>query len=172
MLDAPYITRFPDLITQSHLRSILRYDHEAGVFTWLKPPRNQGRMKGKVAGSVATGYVLIKIDGRKYKAHRLAWLYVHGAFPASVIDHRDGNPLNNAMSNLRAATHAQNCANARRWAKKSLPKGVRKNGSGFTARISVQGRLITIGTFANAAEAASAYAREATRIYGEFARCD
>lgn len=53
---------------------------------------------------------------------------------------------------------------------KALPKGVRANGSGFTARISYQGRLETIGTFTTPEEAASAYLSRARDLYGDFAR--
>ena len=157
-------------ITYSRLRETLSYDSQTGEFIWIKPPWNHSQLVGRTAGCLSTGYVLIKLDGRKYKAHRLAWLYVHGEWPALRVDHRDGNPFNNAISNLRLATQAQNCANAARWAGKVLPKGVRRNRGGFTARISFEKRLITLGTFSSVEQAASAYAEAATRLYGEFAR--
>lgn len=161
----------PYPITQEYLRSILSYDAETGVFTWTKPPWNHPRMAGQEAGSVATGYVMIKIDHRRYKAHRLAWLYVHGEWPSKRIDHRDGDTFNNAFANLRLATQAQNCANAGRWRGKKLPKGVRSVASGrFQARIRFDRKLRVIGTFCTAEEAAEAYLSEAQRLYGEFAR--
>ena len=129
-------------------------------------------MQGQQAGATLTGYVMIKIDGKRYGAHRLAWLYVHGKMPGSRIDHRDGDPLNNALDNLRQATQAQNCANAKRWSGKTLPKGVRRNGSGYTARISFEKSLRHIGTFPTPEEAAAAYYTEAVRLYGQFARMD
>lgn len=158
-------------ITAEYLRSILHYEPETGDFTWIVPPSNHGRLRNKPAGGTSTGYVLIKIDGRKYKAHRLAWLYVHGEWPAERIDHRDTDTFNNAITNLRLATQAQNCANANRWRGKSLPKGVRRTASGrFQARIRFEHKLITIGTFDAVDDAARAYATTATRLYGEFAR--
>lgn len=158
-------------VTQEYLRSILSYDEATGIFVWIKPPWNHPRMLGQIAGATATGYVMIKIDHRRYQAHRLAWLCVHGEWPRRPIDHRDGDPFNNAIGNLRLATHAQNCANAARRRGKALPKGVRLNCSGrYTARIRFEKQLRTIGTFLSPEEAASAYLAEAQRLYGEFAR--
>lgn len=159
-----------DQLTAATVRERLHYDALTGVFTWVKPPRNHMRMLGRAAGATPTGYLMIKIDGVGYKAHRLAWLYVHGEMPVQRIDHRDGNPFNNALANLRLATQAENIANARLRRGKALPKGVRANGSNFTARISFAGDLRTIGTFATPEAAAAAYFAEAQRLYGEFAR--
>lgn len=158
-------------ITQSFLRRILSYDAETGMFVWVHPPRNHMNLLGQVAGCKTTGYLMIKIHGRGYKAHRLAWLYVHGDWPQKRIDHRDGDPFNNAICNLREATQAQNCANAARWAGKDLPKGVRHTASGkYQARIRFDKKLIHLGTFNTADEAAGAYAAAAVDFYVEFAR--
>lgn len=158
-------------ITVERLRNILRYDPETGVFTWIIPPSNHGRMRGKAAGGLRSGYLLIKIDGRKYGAHRLAWLYSHGAWPTGRIDHINGVGLDNRLANLRDATAAQNCANSRRWRGKELPKGVRLTAQGrYQARISFEKKQIALGTFLTVDEAAAAYASAAARLYGEFAR--
>lgn len=157
-------------ITRDRLVEVLDYNPETGDFFWKNPTKFHPRMIGQKAGCNTTGYTLIKIDTQKYGAHRLAWLYVHGVMPDKHIDHADGNPFNNAISNLREATIAQNIANARLMKNKILPKGVRINGNGYTARISFEGRLITIGTYQSVEEAADAYLAEARRLYGEFAR--
>lgn len=158
------------MLTQRRLIEALHYDSRTGVFSWLVPPHNHPRLRGQAAGCDATGYVMIKVDGRAYKAHRLAWLYVHGEWPAMRIDHRDGNPLNNSIENLRPATQAQNCANAAKWRGKALPKGVRQMGERYQARIRFERRLVHLGTFATPQDAANAYERAARDLYGEFAR--
>lgn len=157
-------------LTLQHLRELLGYNPDTGDFIWLRAPWNHPRLAGQVAGGRSTGYVMIKIDGRKYKAHRLAWLYLTGAWPCMPVDHRDGDPFNNRWSNLREATQAQNAANAARRAGRGLPKGVRRNGRGYTARIRFEKRLINIGTYPTVDEAAAAYLETAVRLYGEFAR--
>lgn len=158
-------------ITYHRLREVLSYDSQTGEFIWIKPPHVHPRLYGLTAGCTSTGYVTIRVDGRKYNAHRLAWLYVYGEIPLMRIDHRDGNPFNNAISNLRLATQAQNCANAARWRGKSLPKGVRLvKGSRFQARISFNKKQIALGVFDTVESAAQAYERAAINLYGEFAR--
>lgn len=147
------------------------YDPETGLFTWVRPPKEHPRMLGQVAGGFRSGYILIKIDGRKYGAHRLAWLYTHERWPVDRIDHINGDGLDNRLCNLREATQAQNCANARRMSGKELPKGVRHTANGrFQSRISFQKRLITLGVFDTVEAAAAAYSEAASRFYGQFAR--
>lgn len=164
------ITYHDDLIAD-RVRECLSYDPETGVFLWIKPPSEHKRLKGLVAGCSATGYVTIKFDGTPYKAHRLAWLHTHGVLPKKRIDHVDGNPLNNRISNLRLVTPAQNGANAARKAGKPIPKGVRKLPSGrYQARIRHEKTLRTIGTYNSAEGAAAAYYSESLRLNGEFAR--
>lgn len=158
-------------LTAERVRDCLSYCPENGVFVWVKPPKEHKRLAGTVAGCVSTGYVMIKFDGIGYKAHRLAWLYVYGSMPEVGVDHKDGNPLNNRLGNLRLATQSQNGANAARKAGKATPKGVRRLPSGrYQARIRHAEKLRTIGTFNSPEAAAQAYISESKRLNGEFAR--
>lgn len=86
-----------------------------------------------------------------------------------VPDHINSDPLDNRRSNLRPATVAQNGRN-RRPMKRTLPKGVHKDGGVFRARIRVDGKLLSLGRFGTAAEAHEAYATAALEHFGEFAR--
>lgn len=96
-------------LTQQRLKEVLHYDSESGVFTWAT---NRTRAsKGKIAGgNDGHGYWLICIDGVKYPAHRLAWLYVHGFFPDEV-DHQNHVRTDNRLINLRATNRSGNARN-------------------------------------------------------------
>ena len=154
-------------ITQTLLKELLRYDSDSGVFIWLV---NMGKLRtaGKIAGTVTDqGYITITIGGKKLKAHRLAWLYVHGVMPKQ-IDHVDRNPLNNRLSNLRLATYQQNSANAK-W--RSAYKGVRRNkgGNRWEARIKVDQHEYFLGSYTTEEEAAKRYNEAARHYFGEYA---
>jgi hypothetical protein len=89
------------------VHELLSYEPRFGYFFWKI---NRGSSKaGDVAGSVCPdGYRLIKVDGKSYKAHRLAWLMTHGEWPAEQIDHINGVRTDNRIVNLREASKKQN----------------------------------------------------------------
>jgi hypothetical protein len=67
---------------------------------------------GDVAGSLdGEGYLLIMVQSRLYRAHRLAWLYVYGTWPEGQLDHINRNRSDNRISNLREVTNKQNHQN-------------------------------------------------------------
>ena len=85
----------------------LDYCPSTGVFKWVSNGRGRA-FKGKEAGSEhANGYRQIRINYTKYLAHRLAFWLIHGEQPL-VVDHIDGNPRNNAISNLQAISSSEN----------------------------------------------------------------
>lgn len=146
-------------LTADRLREILAYDPETGVFTWKVRTANCVRV-GDVAGSFDDkGYIKIKIDGRMHKAHRLAWLYVHGVWPKSGIDHVNSVRDDNRSANLREATQAENMQNERvsRSNNKTGFLGVAPSYGKFQAQIWVGGKKMHIGTFDTPEEAHAAY---------------
>ena len=157
------------MITPDRLRELLNYDPVTGVFTWIVA---RGSHKpGAVAGR-KHGYVNIMIDGRMYKAHRLAWLYVTGEWPEADIDHVNMNKRDNRFYNLREATRSQNRMHTGAHAdSKSGAKGVSwyKRGRKWRAAIHVGGKQRHLGYFATKAEAMLAYSAAARSIFGEFA---
>jgi hypothetical protein len=70
------------------LKEVLDYEPTSGNFTWLKATNNRIKVGG-VAGCInkVNGYRVIRINGRNYQAHRLAFLYIEGKFPTDDTDH-------------------------------------------------------------------------------------
>lgn len=86
-----------------------------------------------------------------------------------VVDHKDGNGLNNRRANLRLATASQNRFNQDFSLALSGQRGVSRNGKRWRARINQNGVEHYIGTFDTIEEAAAAYTQKAVELYGEFA---
>lgn len=159
-------------VSAGRLRSLLTYDPETGVFTYRvsRGPVAAGREAGCIGNH---GYRLIIIDGRQYVAHRLAWLWVTGEWPAAEIDHRNLVKDDNRWANLREATHRLNHMNSPRQSNNTSGfKGVSpsKSGRRWQARISVNGCVKRLGSFATPLAAHEAYVAAANRHYGDFAR--
>ena len=104
-------------LTQVRLKNFLAYDAETGIFRWkIRPAKNV--QLGSIAGSLKltraadlTGapnkfkHRVIRIEGVEYQASRLAWMYVHGAFPDRPLRYLDGNSDNLAFANLALPEH-------------------------------------------------------------------
>lgn len=146
-------------LTVERLRECLHYNEAEGVFTWkVKAARNT--VIGSVAGCFSPGSpVRIRIDGKCYRAHRLAWLYVHGAWPTGVIDHKNGSNRANGIANLRDTSNKVNSQNMRKAhadSRTGLLGVVRRNG-GYVAQIYVNGRGLYLGKYETPELASAAY---------------
>ena len=135
-------------LTAERLRALLSFDVDNGAFT--RKIAFPGYRAGTIAGSVDHyGYITIMVDGKHYKAHRLAWLYEHGEWPIPEVDHIDGDKLNNRISNLRVSSSRMNAEN-KRAAKRTNKLGVLgvslKHGK-FLAQIQVKGVKVHLGYF-------------------------
>jgi hypothetical protein len=159
----------------ARLTELLSYDPQTGAFTW-KVTVGKG-VAGTVAGSVRQNRscshyrsIDIGIGGKNYRAHRLAWLFVHGSLPDVEVDHIDGDGTNNRIENLRLATHKQNGENTkRRRDNVSGRRGVslHKATGLWRARVSHHGKETCeyFKTFNDAAEAVDAMRRSAYTHY-------
>jgi hypothetical protein len=126
----------------------------------------------KPAGSPnKRGYIRIGIAKKYYMAHRLIWLYHRGWLP-EALDHKNGNPSDNRMSNLRPATQTQNRWNSRRRISTTTNiKGVYRRPSGhYEAHICADYKRIHLGTFKAKKDAIRAVAQARKDLHREFAR--
>jgi len=155
-------------LTAERLRSILDYNPETGVFTW-KVGRQKVK-KGNIAGTIhASGHRVIRVDRRLYISHRLAWLYYYGEWPKGPLDHKDRDPANNRISNLRECTPRENGQNSTKCWGSSKYRGVywNKRANKWQAQIRVNKKRIYLGIFDDELDAANAY-REAKTKYHPF----
>ena len=155
----------------NRLKELLNYDPDTGVFTWRVSKRGRAANGGPAGFTDKRGYRIITIDCATMKAHRLAWLYVHGVLPNTDIDHINGIRDDNRITNLRLATRSENNQNQRvaRSDNKTGYLGVSKSGNKFKALIQVSKKLIYLGTFADPVSAHSAYvdAKRKSHPYGQ-----
>ena len=111
-------------LSRERLNSVLRYEPESGKLYWLERPLEEvsslrscrswnGKHAGREAGSACAGrYVMIKVDGTMLLAHRVISTMIDGEIrPDAVVDHINGNGLDNRLANLRVVTPKLNSRN-------------------------------------------------------------
>lgn len=138
----------------------LLYDPNSGSFLWRKTLSSAGTVDAR------TGYLRVCINYRLHKAHRLAWLLHYGCPMPPLIDHINGDKLDNRIVNLRAATRSENA-----WNQRAAHAGSRSNHLGVSyddsartkkpwrAKITAHNVTHWLGRFKTEEEAAEAYKR-------------
>lgn len=158
-----------ELISKDFLWSIFNYAD--GVLYW-KVKWSDKIVVGSKVGYLRKGYLGTKINKIDYRNHRLIYMMHHGYLP-KIIDHIDGNPLNNKIENLREATFSGNSCNSRMSkTNKSGCKGVcwKKDRNSWKVEMYVSGKPKFFGYYKDF-ELACLVANEArSKYHKEFAR--
>lgn len=92
-----------DGISADMVRSVISYCPTTGSI--------RRRNTGLLAGGTKNGYIIVRIFGRNFPAHRIAWLLLYGYWPKGVIDHINRCRSDNRALNLRDVTPAENARN-------------------------------------------------------------
>lgn len=149
---------------------MLDYDPATGKFHWRVTKAN--KVAGSVAGSISSqGYWELKVDRRLYRAHRLAWFYMTGRWPAETVDHINCVRTDNRFENLREASLSQNnCNTPIRTDNTSGFKGVywHKQNQKWIATIGHKKKVRYLGSFDTAERAHEAYCLAAVAAFGEY----
>ena len=157
-----------ETLAAERLRELLEYFPETGIFRW-RVSRQRVRV-GSIAGCLnGDGYLTIMVDGKKHRAHRLAWLYVHGTWPKDQIDHINRDRADNRIENLREATPTENNRNQnKRYDNTSGHVGVSwsKAAQKWVAQIRHLGKKIHLGFFTEKEDAIAARAAAEIELWG------
>lgn len=147
------------LVTADMLRQYMSYDPCTGALVWIKSKSNKAPVGRSVGTIDKNGYVVTAFDRQFYKAHRLIWLLMTGAWPEGVIDHINGVPGDNRWSNLRDVKQAVNSHNHKRARTTSRTGvlGVSPAGKGFKAQIMRGGKQHNLGIYPTVAAAREVY---------------
>ena len=147
------------MITQATLKELLNYNPETGNFIWVSSPANCIKVGDKAGSKDSYGYYKIAIQRKTYKAHRLAWIYVHGDIPNQPIDHINGDRADNRIQNLRVVTPKENQQNQKKFTNNtSGATGVHWHvqHKRWQARIFVDGKRVDLGAFDDVVSAVAA----------------
>ena len=154
------------------LDSLFHSDSVNGILRWKSrtgPRANPGAIVGSIDSK---GKRRVSVFSKTYGVHKIIWAMHYRQWPELQLDHINGNGLDNRIANLRLATPSQNAMNRHLHKNKQLPKGVSRttSGKGYSARITLNYRIIQLGEFPTIDEAALAYRTAADRLHGEFKR--
>ena len=153
------------------LWELFSYNPLTGNLHWRESRGKEKR--DSIAGTPTESEIQIGLFYSRWRAHRLIWRWRTGEDPGTLtIDHKDRNPFNNRLSNLRKANHSQQASNKNmRSNNTSGIRGVQwhKASQKWMARVNKDKKQHYLGLFTSPEEAHQAYCAAAERLHGDFA---
>lgn len=154
------------MFSQETLKNLFTYDTQKGQLIKIN-----GK-KRKAKSTLKATYSNVMIEGKAFREHRAIWIWHYGDIPnGKTIDHKDGNSKNNRIENLRLCTYSENNSNKKMQRNnKTGYKGVHRSGDKYAAGICQNRKIVYLGRYDTATEAAMAYDAAAIERFGEFAK--
>ena len=155
-----------NLISQTRLKEVLDYNPITGIFTWKEKIADKVTVGARAGSLHPSGYRFIRLFGRRYREHQLAFLYMLGYFPPQV-DHADHDQSNNSWINLEESSYEKNGKNHPKTIRNVTGVvGVSQRPDGkYVARIYTNKKHVFLGVFTTIEEATLAR-EEANLLYG------
>ena len=150
-----------ELPSLEELNKIFEYNSETGELTYKI--RRGRKAAGSNVGTVNNyGYLVCMKE--VYLVHRIAWYMHTGTDPKEmIVDHIDGNRVNNRIDNLRLATHSENMQNANRRGIHWSDRDQR-----WCSSVQVGGKRVYVGAYVCPLLARVAYEDKKKELHGEF----
>lgn len=161
-------------LTAERARELLAYDSDTGDLRWRIRLGSRAPAGGLIDSvEPSSGYINVRLDKKLYRAHRVIWLMVRGAWPHQ-IDHRNRNRADNRLENIRETCDALNRQNTEKVRVDSRAglKGVympRRPGGKYGARIRVADKYIWLGQFETPEAAHRAYLDAKAQVHPAWA---
>jgi hypothetical protein len=154
-------------LTVERVRQHLDYCPKTGVFRLRNDAYNLSKRAGEPVGAKdGQGYLRLRIDGKRYRLHRLAWLHHYGELPPEDIDHINGDRSDNRIANLRAVSRRENLQNAvHRATGATGMRGVTKRKGKYAAQIVVDYKHLYLGRYDTPEEAHEVYMAAKRRLH-------
>ena len=151
-------------LTQERLQQLYTYDPDTGLL--------MSRRHNRTVGYNHNGYLVVELEKKHIRIHRIVWMIVHDRWPNPMLDHINGNRKDNRLCNLREVTSKQNLENRGASITKSgLPrsgyKGVHWNRftKKWVASIGHDKKVIYLGSFTDPQKAFFAYRQVAQKLH-------
>jgi hypothetical protein len=172
--------RYNIMPSQEYLQECFEYDEDTGILTWKVRPLHHfenshsmnvsnAQFPGKKILNNKKGYYVVKIKGKYYQVNRIVWKLLKGTEPENIIDHIDGDSLNNKIGNLREASNSENSRNVKfNKTNKLGVKGVCQKCNKYQAQISYDGEVHSLGFYDTVEEASLVYQIASLKHHGEF----
>lgn len=160
---------------QEEFNKVFYLDPESPSGIRNKIKRNQRQPKDQVQGSIrkSDNRYRVQHKGVQYYSYQIVWIMVYGSLPEGlVIDHIDGNVLNNQPDNLRQCTQSQNLTNRTQGKHgRQLPRGVIQDSlNSYRQTVRLNGKVVYTKNFPTQELQSQQYERVSKEHFGEFYR--